>query len=208
MKRILWEVLVLLLLGAVGWGLWQWSERRWQSRLTEREESLRSELAAERRSVEEAKKRLLEIEAEAVGRAFAAGIRGEVAAERQEAVDAAVGELLRLPSVTFVHVLDRGAGVIATSDRKLVATGRAGPKASWALAATEVSRRAGAAPGTVEVTVPIGGEPEAVLWMGYEPASGGSAPPAAAPAEPPPSEAAPAEPEAGETPAPAPGEAV
>jgi hypothetical protein len=170
LPRTVWEILALVVLAAVGYGFWTWSDYRWQQRVGDVDRQLRGELAAERESSAEALARRRAREGEMVGRAFAAGIRTAVAAGRREAVDAAVGELLRIPGVVFAHVLERDGGVIATSDRKLVTTGQAGPRAAWALAAREVAVRPGDGPETTEVAVPVaeGDAGAAVLWIAYD----------------------------------------
>lgn len=170
MPRTLWEILILVLLAAIGYGFWTWSDYRWQGRLAESEQRLLADVKAEREAAAEVLRQQGAREAEVAARVFAAGIRDEVLEARHEAIDEAVGALLRLPAVVFVHVLERDGGVIATSDRKLVATGRAGPSAAWALAATDTVTRVGATPQTTEVAVPLD-EAEgvtAVLWLAYD----------------------------------------
>ncbi len=174
--RIVWELLALIVLAAIGYGVWTWSEFRWQRRLQDREEQLQTEIATERQNAAEVVAQRRAKEGEMVGRAFAAGIRSAVASGRTEAVDAAVGELLRLPGVVFAHVLERGGGVIATSDRKLVTTGRAGPRADWALTAQEVAVRPGTSAETTEVAIPVAVDNGVVLWLSYDLSSIESAP--------------------------------
>lgn len=195
LPRTVWEILALVVLAAVGYGFWTWSDYRWQRRLAQSEEHLQATLTSERQHTAEVLAQRRAKEGEMAGRAFAAGIRAAVTAGRLEAVDDAVGELLRIPGVIFAHVLERDGGVIATSDRKLVTTGQAGPRADWALAAGEVAVRSGANPETTEVVVPVseGDGGTAVLWIAYELGIAEStAPPTSAP-EPPISEALEAE---------------
>lgn len=180
LPRTVWEILALVVLTAVGYGFWTWSDYRWQRSLADREQLLQAELASEQRHTAEVLAERRAKEGEMVGRAFAAGIRAAVTAGRREAVDAAVGELLRIPGVIFAHVLERDGGVVATSDRKLVTTGQAGPRAGWALAAGEVVVRPGANPETSEVAVPITeGDDAVVLWIAYELGMAESTPPPA-----------------------------
>lgn len=168
LPRTLWEILAFVVLAAIGYGLWSWSNARWGRQLAETEGQLRSEIAAEREKAADVLRQRGAEEAEVAARAFAAGIQEPALEGRQPAVDAAVGELLHLPGVVFVHVLGRDGTVIATSDRKLVATGRPGPRSAWALSAAAVTRRAGTTSDITEVAVPIGDADGAVVWMAYE----------------------------------------
>lgn len=175
LPRIVWEILVLVVLAAVGWGLYTWTERDWRDRLAAAEESRRSELAEVRRDRAASEGRQMLREAEAVARAFASGIQSQALAGRYEAVENAVGQLLLLPRVVFVHVLAPDGAVLASSDRKLVATGEAGPRAEWALGAGELATRPELETGVTEVAVPLRGVsgPGAILWMAYETADRG-----------------------------------
>ncbi|MEL7060777.1 MAG: hypothetical protein AAGN46_12195 [Acidobacteriota bacterium] len=174
LRRLMWEVLILALIGLVGWGAWTWNEGRWRSRLDERSAEIE---AQKQRQISELRAELagaLGSEAQAVGRAFAAAIRPAIDRGEVEAVDRAVVELLFLPHLSFVHVLEPTGRVLVSSDRKLIATGRIGTEASWALAAAEPIRRSGPDE-TVEVAVPITGSAQAVLWLGYRRAASGAA---------------------------------
>jgi hypothetical protein len=198
MPRFLWEFLALLLIAAVGWGFWAWNQHRWNQRLEEQGATLGAELDQLRTESAQLERRLGEEEAVAVAQAFASGVHAAVLADRTEALGAAVDQLLLVPGVVFVHLLGAEGEVLATSDRKLAATGDPGPRASWALEATGGHAvRDGLTAGSTEVAVPIRGVagPKAVLWLAYDagredamsaPADGGPEAEAADPAAPPP----------------------
>ncbi|MEM9555563.1 MAG: hypothetical protein AAGC60_15000 [Acidobacteriota bacterium] len=175
-RRTLWEVLILALLAAAGWLAWNWQTARHQEAQVEAEESLQAEFLAKRQALEERLSTALGEEAEAVARTFAAAIVPEVTTQNWGAVDRAAVELLFLPKLAFVHLLDPDGKVLVSSDRKLLATGYAGEAGSWALTAAETVRRS-EPDGLVEVASPIevDGEVAAVLWLGYQPAEADSA---------------------------------
>lgn len=108
-------------------------------------------------------------EAEAVFRAFAAGVAPQILPGGEPNLDLAVGGLLELPAVDFVHVLAPDGTVLATSDRKLATTGRIGEAERWALGSDDLIRRASSQPGVTELAAPIVGSagPAGYLWMGY-----------------------------------------
>lgn len=108
--------------------------------------------------------------AEAVFRAYAAGIHAAVLADRKESLDQSVAELVRLPGVVFVHLLRADGAVVVSSDRKLVLTGKASERGAWALGATEFKTRPGDLSGTTELALPIDDAAgvRAILWMAYD----------------------------------------
>lgn len=169
-KRIGWEFLIVLLLLVVVVGVW-W----WQGRVADREVArVRAETEQQVRAVEQDARQWAEAlaasEAEAAFRAFAAGVAPLILAGERQAVDQALGGLLELSSIAFVHVLAPDGGVIASSDRKLTTTGLAGPGAEWALGSTGLATRAGDQPGITELAAPVVGPagPAAYLWLGYD----------------------------------------
>lgn len=169
MKRALWELLIFVLLVAAGYGVWTFEERRLDATKTEMGRRCSEELDAMRRQATTRNADQARGEARAVFRAFVAGIHADLVAGRTTAVDAALGEMLRIAPVTFVHVLDPEGRVLASTDRKLSTTGTAGQEAAWALAAEELEeRQIGAGP--VEIAAPVYGaqDPVACVWMGYD----------------------------------------
>lgn len=186
-RRVLWEFVLFALLALAVIGVWQW----WQSRLDQTVSRISEEgearLAAVRAEMSGKIDSLASGQAEAVFRAFAAGVQPAVLGGRQDSIDLAVGQLLELPGVAFVHVLKPDGTVIASSNRKFAALGNAGERSRWALSVGELTERPGELSGTTELAAPIQGAsgPVAYLWIAYEtpePAISSSAPqPAPAP---------------------------
>lgn len=168
--RWLWEALVVVALVAALFGVWTWSGSARERALEQQAQEHEAELSQLERGCETWADRLGESQARQVFQAFAAGVHAPVLAGRRESVDLAVGQLLELPGVVFVHLLEPNGAVMASSDRKLVVTGQAGERASWALAAGELTRREGERRGTVELAAPIraGAGTAAILWLGYD----------------------------------------
>ena len=125
----------------------------------------------------ETKDRLVMREAEAVLRAFSAGLHPAILANRTEAVDAAVVDLIQLPEVVFAHVATPQGVVIASSDRKLVGPENVGERGRWALKATDLQTRPGDADGTVELAMPLAASSgwHVVVWVGYDIGAAGAA---------------------------------
>ncbi|MEM8931011.1 MAG: hypothetical protein AAGE94_07540 [Acidobacteriota bacterium] len=169
--RWLIEALVLLILGAIGYGLWWWQGVQHRSELVEQTQTLRESFEAKQREVAQRLHAAAANEATAVATAFAAGIRPLVAEDRTEDIDAAVLSILELPGVQFVHLLDRDGVVLVSSDRKMLTTGQAGPRATWALD-TEGAVQRVAEGGVIEIAVPLPrseGAGDAILWIGHDP---------------------------------------
>lgn len=169
-RRIGWEILIVLLLLVVVAGVWWWQGKVGDDEVAR----VRTEAEQQVRAVEQDARTWAEAlaasEAEAVFRAFAGGVAPLILAGERQAVDQALGGLLELQSVAFVHVLAPDGGVIASSDRKLITTGLAGPAAEWALGSTELVTRAGDQPGITELAAPVVGPAGAAayLWLGYD----------------------------------------
>lgn len=108
--------------------------------------------------------------AEAVFRAYSAGIHAAVLASRKESLELSVEELVRLPGVAFIHLLQPDGSVIASSDRKLVVMGKVGERGVWALGAQGFVSRKGDMAGTLEMAMPLedAAGVKTVLWMSYE----------------------------------------
>ena len=168
LPRGLWEFLALLVIAAVGYGAWWWLGIEHRADLQEQKDQLTAEHQVELKKAKDAVAAALSSEATAAAVAFASGIEALAADERWQAVDRAALRLLELPGVAFVHVLAPDGTVHVSSDRKVLATGQAGPRAGWALEADGVVQRAGQLQ-TLEVALPLraGEEKIAVVWLGY-----------------------------------------
>lgn len=169
LPRWLWEALILLMIAAAAYGAWWWLGIEHRADLQAQKDQLTAEHQAELEKANEAVAAALSAEATAAAVAFAAGIEALAADERWQAVDQAALRLLELPGVSFVHVLAPDGSVRISSDRKLLATGQAGPRARWALEADGVVQRSSRRE-TLEVALPLraGDEKIAVLWLGYD----------------------------------------
>lgn len=162
--------LVLLLLGLVAAGLWQWSERSAAGERVRLTEEADARVAACEASSAATVARLAAGEAEAVARAFTSGINPQVLAGDRSAVDTAIGQLVQLSKVAFVHVVGADGNVLATSDRKVKETGTAGEVGDWARSVEHVTSRDSTTRGMVEVAVPVDGAGArvAVVVVGYQ----------------------------------------
>ncbi len=169
MRRTLIEIVVGLLLAAVAWGLWWWGGHNCEQALAGQAEKYQAQIRDLRVKSDFWASELVASEAEAAFRAFVAGISPAVLGGRNDSADLAVGALLELPGVDFVHLLRPDGEVVSSSDRKLTAAGNAADRAGWALAASEVLSRQGDTRGVTELAAPIPGPdgPVAFLWLGY-----------------------------------------
>lgn len=169
-KRLLIEIAVALLLILICVAVWSTSQRSGEQRLAQLEARHESAVAQIRQECEARAERLATSEAQAVFRAFAAGIQGSTLAQQKGMLDMAKGSLLRLPHVAFVHVLTPDGKVLTTSNEKYEVAGSADARASWALEAGDLQTRSGDLPGTIEIAAPFQGASGrvAVLWMGYK----------------------------------------
>lgn len=162
-----WILVLLLVLGLI----WQWAaHRRTVNRLTaEHAATLQTEQERGRQFAERWAAALADREADAVFRAFAAGIQPTVMAGRSEALLQAKNSLLQLETIAFVHVVAPDGRVLVSSDDKYTTTGRIDDRASWVLETRQLTQRPGAA-GMLELAGPITGVrgPEAWLWIGLE----------------------------------------
>ena len=166
MKRTLWEVVVILVFAAAGYGLWQWSEINAQRAVGEQATLHRQEVAALREGYSTWLRNLTQEQAKEVFQAFAAGIQPAVLAGRSESLLEAKTQILHIPEIVFVHVLTPDGKVIMSSDEKLSTMGLADDERTrWALAVQELGTREGERPGTLEIAAPILGSsgPAAVL---------------------------------------------
>jgi hypothetical protein len=168
-RRFLLDVLMIALAGALVWGAWGWQEGRRKRALSEATERHAAEVADLKAKAEFWADALAAGEAQAVFRAFHAGIAPDVYTGRTESVEMAAVSLLDLPGIEFVHLLRPAGEVLYSSDAKLVAEGKAGERGAWAVSTIEPTSRAGATRGVTEVAAPITGPggPVAYLWLGY-----------------------------------------
>lgn len=168
-KRSGIEIVVVLVLVIAIFGVWWWTDRQ----ATQEMEALRQEtdarIAEAREQARSWADSLAQSEAEAAFRSFAAGIAPSVLAQRND-LDQAVGGLLDLPGIVFVHVIGADGSVMATSDRKVGSLENASEYARWALGATKVTRRESERGGVLELAAPVVGStgPAGYLWMGYD----------------------------------------
>lgn len=188
MKRSLIEIVFVVLAVAALFGLWKWADVNAQRAVGETVQRHEIETTRLQQGAVEWANALAASQAEAVFEAFAAGIQPAVLADSQDSLAVSKQQLLHLPNLAFVHLLEPDGIVIFSSDERLTVAGIVGERARWALDAAELIQRPGELEGTLELAAPIEGvsETEAVLWMGYDvsgvaadarPASLTSAPP-------------------------------
>ncbi len=169
-NRLIVEVAGAVLLLLICLGSWNAARQSGERRLAAAEASHESSVNQLRQESELRAERLAASEAEAVFRAFAAGIQGSALAQQKGMLDVAKGSLLRLPHVAFVHVLGPDGKVLTSSNGKYEVAGRADNRAEWALQANDLKTRQGDLPGTTEIAAPFQGASGrvAVLWLGYK----------------------------------------
>jgi len=181
-ERVFWETVtvVAFLVLLAGTVLWFGSrverhrerlEREFSAKMTGAEEE-QSRLAAQLRENFERQSRASRLEeANTLFRAFEAGVRSAVASRWGNYTKSATAHLLEDPRVTFAHIMTPGGSILASSDPKLVRSGRIDERGDWARASTELRMREGAVDGTIELAGPISGgdQPVAFLWLGYAP---------------------------------------
>ncbi|HSL82293.1 MAG TPA: hypothetical protein VLF66_05920 [Thermoanaerobaculia bacterium] len=170
-KRLLIEVLVVLLVALAGYGAWWWCARQAERGAEELARDYEARIAAVEEGCEAWASAMAAEQAEAVLRSFAAGAYPSLMEGRPgEELDVAVGALLELPGVEFAHLLDPEGTVLASSDRKFTVLGEVRERAEWALGATELTSRQGERAGTEELAAPILSTEgtEAILWLAYD----------------------------------------
>lgn len=175
--RLLLEIAGVALAIAAVVVTWWSGEHQQRTQLAEVQTRHVAELQAVEERAIETRDRLVMREAEAVIKAFSAGVHPAIMANRTESVDAAVVDLIQIPEVVFAHVATPQGVVIASSDRKLVGTGNLGERGSWALAATDLQTRPGDADGTVELAMSLSANSgwHVVVWLGYNVKAAGAA---------------------------------
>jgi len=168
-RRTLTELLIIVVLGLLAYGIWQWQESRRNRELSEQAATCEGEIGTLTERAEFWARGLAASEAEAAFRAFLAGVSPALLAGRTESAEQAATQLLSLPGVDFVHILRPDGELIYTSDAKLTATGSGVAPDSWALTVEELTTRAGETRGVTELASPVLGPegPVAVLWLGY-----------------------------------------
>lgn len=169
-KRFGYELLIILLLILVAIGIWIWKDREARKALDEAELEQQQEIAALVDSGEAWAQALAASEAMATFRGFAAGIQPLILNGQTDMLNQAVGSLLELPEITFIHVIGADGAVLASSDRKLTTTGTLPEGDLWVLETSDVMDREGRSPGIRELAAPVVGAagPAAYLWMGYD----------------------------------------
>jgi len=167
-KRAGYEFLIVIALLLVAVGVWLYKDGSAERAVAAAEAAGEARVAALTAAGESWAGALANAQAEAAFRGFAAGVHPLVLGGGG-GLDQAIGALLQLPGVTFVHVLAADGAVVASSDRKLTTTGQVGEEGTWVLTAGELVSRGGEAPGTVELAAPVVGAsgPAGYLWIGY-----------------------------------------
>lgn len=169
MRRFLLELVIFVLLGAVAFAVFEWQDRRHQQELADEAASQEALVADLENKAGFWAETLVASEAEAVFRAFAAGIGPAVLASREGSVELAAVSLLKLRGIDFVHVLASNGEVLYSSDAKMTVGDGDEQQTAWALSTTELTTRSGPTRGVTEVAAPIQGPdgPVAYLWLGY-----------------------------------------
>lgn len=171
MKRFGFEFLLVLLLVLVAAGIWLWKDRQAENAVQEAQQQADQRVESVVDSGERWARTLAESQARAAFRAFAAGVHPLVlGGGRAQVLDQAIGGLLELPAVTFVHILGPDGAVMASSDRKLQTTGEVPESAAWVTTTNDLAEQPGDTPGVLELAAPVHGPagPFAYLWMGYD----------------------------------------
>ncbi len=162
-------ILAVIALGAGFWGGQSFTNRRATEQSAQVAEQHAAELLALRGQATSWANALSESQGEAVLRAFVSGIAPALRSERRESLELSALSLLRVPGVAGIHVLRPDGEVVYSSDAKLTTTGEAGDAGAWALAAHDLTSRAGAKPGTEDLALPLidSGQVLAVVWMEF-----------------------------------------
>lgn len=170
MKRFGYEFLIILLLILAAVGIWMWKDHQRTVALADAEEACAARVEGVVAAGEEWAAALADGEAEAAFRAFAAGVHPLILRNNADALYQAVGALLELPGVAFVHVVAPDGAVLASSDRKLLTTGQVGEAGTWVLTTADLEVRDGEVEGLQELAAPVIGAtgPAGFLWLGYE----------------------------------------
>ncbi len=164
-------ILLLVLAAAAGgfWGARELERRRCAKEKAELRVLQSQALRAVRTEAESWADAIARRQAEAVLRAFVAGVFPSILADRREGLTISSTSLLRVPGVEGIHVLRPDGEILYSSNVKMTTTGEVGESGSWALAAPELTTRAGARQGSLELAVPLvdAGQVLAVVWLEY-----------------------------------------
>ena len=169
-KRIGIEIVIILVLVVAIFGIWWWMDRQATQQAEDLRQEMESRVAETRETARGWADDLARSEAEAAFRSFAGGIAPTVLAKRTDDLSQAVGGLLEMPGIIFVHVIGADGSVLATSDRKLATLENASEQARWALGASKLTTRESERGGVMELAAPVVGPTGAAgyLWMGYD----------------------------------------
>jgi hypothetical protein len=168
-KRLGAEVLIIAVLVVALVGLWWYMGHRAEAERAELEADWQVRVDVAEAAAERWTEALARSEAEAVFRAFAAGVHPLVPG-RADALDQAVGGLLELSAVEGVHVVGADGRVLASSDRKVLATGQLDERLSWVYATSDLQVTEGDRSGVLQLAAPIFGPagPAGFLWLAYD----------------------------------------
>lgn len=170
LKRILWTAACLICV-AIGFVLaQQYEQRRGEDRLQALQQQHEAELAQTRSDAEARVDAMARTQGETLAQAFTAGISQAVLSGRREGVEIASVNLLHVPGIAGVHVLETNGAVIYSSDAKLATTGEGAYRGAWALQATEMITQPSARPNVIDIAVPItnGAQTQAIVWIEYD----------------------------------------
>lgn len=169
-KRLGTEVLIIAVLVLALVGLWWYMDHRAEAGRAELEADWQVRVDVAEAAAERWTEALARSEAEAVFRAFAAGVHPLVLPGRGDTLDQAVAGLLELSAVEGVHVVGADGRVLASSDRKVLTTGRLDERDSWVLATSDLEVTEGDRPGVLQLAAPIFGPagPAGFLWLAYD----------------------------------------
>lgn len=170
MKRLGIEALIVVVLLLAIAGVWWFMDRRAAGERAELETAWQEQAAAAEVETARWTEALATDQATAVFRAFAAGIHPLVLPERRDSLDQAVAGLLELPGIEGVHLVAPDGQVLASSDRKLLTTGRLDPRDAWVLETSGLATRRADTPGVIELASPVVGPsgPAGFLWLAYD----------------------------------------
>jgi hypothetical protein len=180
-ERVFWETVVVLIFALLLVVFWFLSGSR-TNRDLERAATAsaaaaevtaiehEASLAALRATCEDWAGRQALSEAEAMFKAFAAGIQPAAAARWGRFLSSTRTALLEQPRVTFVHLMTQGGRVLMSSDEEYTKVGRVDERADWARSLDKLETRPGSNAGILELAGPISdsGRPVGYLWLGYD----------------------------------------
>lgn len=183
-KRLVIEIVMCVVFVLALFGLWFVMDRGAEAEHEKLQIMCRVEIEAAEADAARWTEALARGEAEAVFRAFAAGVHPLVLPGRGDALDQAVAGLLELPAVVGVHVVAADGAVLASSDRKVMTSGL-DERSSWVLATSDLTVTDGDRPGVLQLAAPVVGPagPAGFVWMAYDVEQARTAARPAAPAE-------------------------